>query len=144
VVVNEAAGFEPPRKVFNLLFEDPALAGLQVKMFELSLGDTLDLVEAADVDVAAFTAADVPKIRQLIGAIAGNIKGWNVQIPLGTPAEPTEQVIAKQGTSMIVAIIKAWFAAMGDVDAPLVPGSPPSLPDLSEIPMQPMPASLAS
>jgi hypothetical protein len=138
-------GFEPPRKVFNLVFEDPALAGLQVKMYELPLGDMLDLVETANIDVANFTVADLAAVRHLIVAVAENMKSWNVEVPLGTPVEPSVEAVGKQGTSMVMAIIQAWFGAMGEVEAPLGSSSPSSLlPDLSSIPMEALPASLAS
>jgi hypothetical protein len=138
-------GFEPPRKVFKLVFEDPALAGLEVSMYELPLGDMLDLMDKANIDVAALTSADLAAVRELMASVAQYMKGWNVEIPLGTPVAPTPEALGKQGTSMVMAIVKAWFGAMGDVDDPLAGSSSGTpLPDLPSIPMAAIPAGLAS
>ena len=142
-------GFEPPRTVLKLLFEAPELDGLEVRMHVPSLGEferltgmAGDLTEAAaDGDL---TEEQSKEAVSLYGTLAEYMRSWNVtrdQAPVPT----TLDGLRTQELTFLNTILKSWLTAVGDVDAPLATGSPSTpLPDLSSIPMEPLPESLAS
>lgn len=142
-------GFEPPRTVLKLDFEAPHLAGLEVSMYVPPLGEFERLTgmaaEFSGVTVESDISADQAReAMSLYETLAEYMKSWNVTRNK-KPVPATIEGFRTQEISFLNTIMRSWMKAVGEVDAPLSSGSPSSpLPDLSSIPMAPLPASLAS
>lgn len=147
--LTETGGFEPPRTVLNLAFEAADLAGLAVRMYVPPLGELTRLVELAAGLAPALAAgqATLDQGREALGVydiLTKYIKDWNVTVD-GAPVPATPEGLAGLEVGFLNRIVQAWQSAIGEVPAPLAPSSPSTPPpDLSSIPMAPLPASPSS
>lgn len=127
-------GFVPKRKVYNLVFTDPDMHGLEVKMRGLNTGQWMDLVtrkEAVEED-----NEDAQAVIELFTLMAEQMVSWNVTDEDGTPVPATLDGIRQQDLPFNMAIIEAWQTAAAGVSAPLDSGSPSGEPSLeASIPM---------
>ncbi len=143
-------GFEAPRTVLDLAFEDPALNGLEVKMYVPPLGEARRLtVVARSINASTSAGQDLSQKQEeqalsMYEALAAHMKSWNVTRG-GVPVPTDMEGLDTQETTFLNKIFVAWLAASGDVEAPLEPASPSTpLPDLASVLMEPIPESLAN
>lgn len=130
-------GYVPKKKIYRLLFEDPEMEGLEVRMHGLNTGQWLDLVtkkEAVEED-----AEDEAAVVELFQLMADRMASWNVTEEDGTPVPPTLHGIRQQDLAFNMAIVDAWQAVIAGVPAPLDSASPDGGPSLeASIPMEPL------
>jgi hypothetical protein len=122
-------GFKHQAKVYRLVFDDPALAGLEVRARSLSIG------ELRDDDTS------------VLEAFAKALDSWNLEDEGGEPLPPTlETLESYPDIDFINALSAAWLNAVAGVDDELGKGSDSGRPSLEEsaIPMEPLSPSLAS
>lgn len=143
-------GFEVPRTVLDLAFQDPALNGLEVKMYVPSLGEARHLTTVARSINSALAAEgnlsqeQEQQVLSMYEAVAGHMKSWNATRG-GVPVPTTMEGLETQETTFLNKIFQAWLAASNGVDAPLEGASPSTpLPDLASVLMEPIPESLAN
>jgi hypothetical protein len=117
-------GFRLEPKQYNLVFEDPALDGLQVQLTGMSLGqalefDTLRLAPWAGVEDNAKRA------RATAETIAAHLVGWNLVEQDGSPTPLTADGLLSHDGDVQRAIVTAYVQAVRGVPAPLDSESTP-------------------
>lgn len=120
-----ATGFVRPRKVYVLTFDDPSLAGLEVRARSVPVGMFLSLVAlASTIDESdGFTPDVAAAFDGLVDGFAGALESWNLQDEDGTPVPTTAEAVKDQDSDFVMQLVSAWMEAVGEVDAPLGPGS---------------------
>lgn len=137
-------GFTPPRTVYRLDFEGTDLDGLEARMYGGNLGQAFEFAGLVGITDETATAEDVRLLLQQYSVIADHLKSWNVETDEGEPVPPDLEGLKSLELKHVQIIAKAWQAAQVDVPGPLPSSSPSGPPDLLEIPMAAIPASLAS
>lgn len=137
-------GFVPKKKVYNLVFDDPEMQGLEVKIRGLNTGQVLDLEvkkDAAQRELANDEGSDEEDnsaIVELLQLMSDQVISWNVMEEDGvTPVPTTMDGIRQQDLGFNMAIINAWQTAVAGVPAPLEDGSTSGEPSqVASIPME--------
>ncbi|MFE4716863.1 hypothetical protein ACFRLW_10480 [Streptomyces sp. NPDC056728] len=130
-------GYRPKKKIYNLVFDDPEMEGLEVKIKGLNTGQMLSLDQATD-------DGGEEAILTMLALYAEQLIEWNVEDDDG-PVSPTLEAIHEQDLDFNMAVINAWKAAVAGVPAPLESSSPDGVPSLeASIPMDVRSESLAS
>lgn len=74
------AGYKREKKIYNLRFSDPDMAGLEVKTRSTSLGGMLNIVDLAmRVNVESAEDLDVSVLDKLFGRFAKVLISWNLE-----------------------------------------------------------------
>lgn len=138
-------GFVPNRKVYKLRFVDEEMAGLVVRAESVPLGVFLDVAEWIDVNPRSVDPEDIRKVTSLFTTFAEALVDWNVEKPDGAPVPANLDGLRAQDADFALAIIFAWYEAIGSVSTPLgatsSAGGPSPAPP---IPMEPLSRSRAS
>lgn len=133
-------GFRPKKKIYNLVFDDPDMDGLEVKIRGLNTGQLLDIDTARD-------DGGEEAISSMLQLMADRLVSWNVEDDEGQPVPADMDGIRQQELAFNMAVISAWQDAVGGVPGPLDAGSTSTELSLVEsIPMEapsPPPASTA-
>lgn len=138
-------GFTPPRTVYRLDFEGTELEGLEVRMRGGKLATVFDTVQLIGVTEENATASDAKLALAQYKEMADHLIDWNVTDENGRAVPATLKGLKSQETRHVNMIAAAWQRAQVDVPGPLPRNSSPSpTPDLPMIPMESIPASLAS
>lgn len=141
-------GFEAPRSIYTLDFEDTELDGLVVKMTGGKLGDAFATVRDAgkisNGGNADYTVADAEVVLSQYEDMAEHLISWNLTAG-GEPVDATLDGLKTLEVRHVNMIAAAWQQAQVNVPRPL-PHASSSTPetDLSSIRMETLPASLAS
>lgn len=138
-------GYVRERKVYRLRFVDDDMAGLVVEAHSTNLGAFLDVAEWVDIDPTSTSPEDLRKLASLFETFADALVSWNLEEPAGVPVPATLEGLRSQDVDFCLAIIRAWFEAVGGVPGPL--GARSSAGELSleaSIPMEPLSVSRAS
>lgn len=136
------AGYRRPKKTYRLVFEDPDMAGLVVRVRSVPLGGFLDLVFLADVAERMLTAGglgadDLGRIRGLFAGFASALVEWNLEDDDGKPVTPDLDGVLAQEPDLILSICVAWIQAVVGVRRPLErPSSDGAPPEEAQIPME--------
>ena len=104
-------GYEPPSTGLKLDFSDTPYAGLEVTMGAVSLGQMLELEEAAG------------GTREMITRFADCVESWNVTNK-GEPVPADLAGVLSQDPNFILAIVLGWQRNVAT--------APPPLPDASD------------
>jgi hypothetical protein len=74
------AGYKRNRKIYNLVFNDPDMNGLEVKTRSTSLGGFLKIVELAmKMQLDGTSELDVGAVEDLFGRFSRVIISWNLE-----------------------------------------------------------------
>ena len=121
-------GYRHKAKTFTLVFDDPELEGLQVRVGSLSLA------ELQDDDL------------QIYEAFAEQLISWNLEYEDGTPVPQTlEAIESYPDVEFISTLTKAWLDAATGVDDDLGKDSPSGKPfPVASIPMETLSENQAS
>lgn len=107
-------GYTPPRKVYNLTFEDPDYNGLLIQARGLTVEEVAQVgrwQQDVEGDEASYTL------------FASKIVSWNVEDPPGCPVPTTYDGIKSQDEAWALSVLQAWLGAVTGVGAPLGRGS---------------------
>lgn len=137
-------GFTPKKTVYRLDFEGTDLDGLEMRMRGGNLGQAFGFSGLVGVNESNATAADVRLMMSQYQELADHIIEWNYEDEDGNPVPADLEGLKTLELRYVKMIAEAWQRAQVDVPGPLPSGSPSGPPDLPEIPMAPIPASLAS
>jgi len=111
-------GYEAPRKIIRLIFDDDDLAGLEVRVRSLPLGKVLQVAELDDLDPGNLTREDIPKIREIFGMLVSSMVSWNLEED-GVPVELSLSGLMDQDPAFVFRIVRAWMNALNTVPDPL-------------------------
>jgi hypothetical protein len=127
-------GFEPEATHYKLKFEEPSLAGLEVTVAGLSIGEFEDLTALADeagirqADPQSMAPGDVKAatagVLKLLGVFAESLVEWNVTRK-GEPVAADLAGVKSQELGFVFRIITEWMTAIAGVDPTSQPGSKP-------------------
>ncbi len=115
-------GFKKKTTIYELMFADAELEGLEVRAKSVPSGTLLDLMDAAskvDVTVKSFSPGDLLAIKQLLTGFAEALVSWNLEEEDGTPVPPTLESVHAQEITFIMPIVTAWMDAVAGVSSDL-------------------------
>lgn len=115
-----AGGFIPPARVFRLVFTEPDMSGLYMRVRSASLGQVFAWGFGAQVD----NRDPVEIFRQF----AARIVEWNVTTPEGADVPPTYDGLMSLDEPFVLRLIRAWRATITEAPAPLGQASSESPP----------------
>jgi hypothetical protein len=105
-------GFVKIKRVFRLTFEDPDLAGLEVRVRSVSMARFLELKQLA--------ATNSPGV---IEGFVENVIDWNLEEETEEGAVPVpvtvDDLMRTQEEHFVAAMVLAWFGGIAGVPAPL-------------------------
>ena len=111
--------FKAKKKLYRLVFADEDMAGLEVTMTSVPMGDLLKLQQ-----LDPKSAAQNPEeFRKLLEIFAGAMLEWNLDDDNDQPVPISVDSFLKEDIDFIFEIIKAWSDAVAGVSAPLDGGS---------------------
>jgi hypothetical protein len=113
------AGYRRERKSYKLRFVDDEMAGLVVEARSTNLGAFLDVAEWVDLDPATAGPEELRKLAALFETFAASLDSWNLEDDHGQPVPATLAGLRAQDVDFALAIIRAWFEAIGGVPGPL-------------------------
>jgi hypothetical protein len=124
-------GYKREKKIYNLVFSDPEMNGLEVKTESASLGAYLKIVELAmRMQSSGAEDLDLAALDELFGRFASVLVSWNLEVeavvngePVDQPVPATKDGLLDQDPDFVMAIINAWTSAVGDVGDGLGKGS---------------------
>jgi hypothetical protein len=125
-------GFSRTQTIYKLVFDDPDIEGLVVKVRRGSFGERIEF--------DAFTNG-----REQVDFFAQFLVEWNVEDDEGQPLPFTGESLWSLEEPTLKAIVQAWIDAAREVAGPL--GQPSSVGDPSleaSMPMEDLSASLVS
>jgi len=104
----------------DLTFPDPRLAGLQVRVRELSVGETLAGLAVGEAGVLSTSA----HLQEMIRVLCSAIVSWNYAFPPAVEAQPEVAPIdtdtfSRMGKADLLSISRAWVRAQLVVPTPL-------------------------
>jgi len=109
------------KKTYNLKWEEGhALHGMEVKIGGLSIGD-LEVMAALRTEAAG--ANSFEKIMPMLEIFSRSLVSWNYEDD-GSPIGTSLAEIRDQGDARdVIPVILSWVSEVGDIPAPLSPGS---------------------
>ena len=123
-------GYKPHRTLYELTFEDPDFAGLEVVTKRISVDGLMGFIsmfeEFQETDRAKLTEAEV--VGKLTGIFARFVKvlvRWNVEDDDDQPVPPTVEGLQSLDIDFVMAVIESWITGMVQAPPPL-PGTSPS------------------
>lgn len=137
-------GYEAPKRVFKLKFEDEDMQGLEVRATSPSMGDFMEISKLADLANREVTVEDLDKVMPVFDLFVDNLQSWNLE-KSGEPVPLTRAGLFTGELPWIMKVVDGWMRAVASVPAPLVQPSqdgeqfPEQL-----IPMEPLSLSQAS
>lgn len=134
-------GYKRTRKVYNLVFDDEDMQGLEVKARSMPLGELMEMANVID----NMNAASLEEVNEMLSTFADVLISWNLEDEDGVTVPPTVEGLYAQDTEFVFSIIGSFVNAVSGVPAPLEQPSPGGEPSLAaSIPMDVPSASLAS
>lgn len=114
-------GFRYAGKTYDLKFTAPELAGLEVAMRSVTVGEWGEMMAPAPPDPAERAKAN----RKILELFASRIVSWNLEDAAGVPVPHDAGAIAGQDRALVAEVITAWQLALVGVD-PTSDGESPS------------------
>lgn len=116
-------GYRRERRLFNLKFEDPEYAGLEVLIRTLPVGEFLGLARLqASLDTEN---PDISAVEKLFKVFLDKLIRWNVEDPdSGEPVPTTMAGLQTLELDFVLVIIGAWVNGMAGVSPSLGKDSP--------------------
>lgn len=134
-------GFKRAKKVYNLVFADPDMEGLEVKARSMPLGDLMAMADTID-NIGQATIGDVD---EMLAKFAEVLVSWNLEDDDDMPVPTTLDGLKSQDQEFVFAVVVSYVNAVTGVSAPLPQTSPGGEPSLAaSIPMDVSSPSLAS
>lgn len=131
------------RRVFHLVFEDPALLGLEVRAHSVSMDTFLRITKLAN-DAKKMAsgddgAVDMTVVAELFSLVGEALVSWNAEADdRAIPANA--EGLGAMDIDIALTLIKAWMDAIGGVSGPLGRTSSDGAPsEEASIPMETLP-----
>lgn len=116
-------GFRPEPKQYRLTFtDDPELAGLEVTVGSVSVGEYNQMLRQSLVD--GLTAETLDANDELLKLFASRLVSWNLEDQQGAAVPATLDGVLSQDRGLIAKVITAWQVALITVPKTSKTGSP--------------------
>lgn len=115
-------GYRPQSKVYKLVFADPEMDGLTVRMRSPRIGELRELLALAQFDPKNPQPEDARNAGRLFEVFADALISWNVEDDQGAPVPADLAGVSTQDADFIQQIVREWLAVF-KVSAPLGNGS---------------------
>jgi len=112
-------GFRPQKTIYNLHFEDAALADLELKVTSCTVNQFNEIMGGA----TAVGQEAIDGANKLLALFAEHIVSWNLENDDGSPMPITAETLGDLEQPLVIRLIAAWQAAMVTVPNPSRPGS---------------------
>lgn len=116
-------GYQPPRKVYRLVFDTGPYQGLSVRVRSVPLGQFMALTRLAEMAGDGTELEAFEGMGELFTGFADALVEWNVVDDDGAPRPADLAGVYAQDFDFVMFLVGEWIAAMGDVAAPLAPPS---------------------
>jgi hypothetical protein len=124
-------GFKPPKTLYKLKFEDPALDRLEVTIRGVDVNTMLELQSFADLaavdDPGKMSPAEIKassnNLKRTVTILADALVSWNLEADDDTPLPVSYDTLSRQEPSFVMKIVEAWSTAIAGVNTPLEKGS---------------------
>lgn len=116
------AGYRRQSKVYKLVFADPEMDGLIVRVRSIRIGELRELTELAQVDTSHVTPEDAAKLDRLFEVFADALISWNVEDDQGAEVPATLEGVSSQDGDFVLLIVREWLRIF-QVAGPLGNGS---------------------
>lgn len=113
-------GFEA--RTYKLVFEDPGLAGLEVRARGITIDEMVRLQYLLGLGGQLLAVERADERDELYQVLASGLLGWNLEQD-GTPVPCAVERLRAQEWPLIVEVARAWLEAARGVPAPLGPSS---------------------
>lgn len=129
-------------KIYRLVFDDPAMEGLEVRAKSVPLGTILRLTHLTGQELTSLTAAaQTEAMGEMLDVFATALVSWNLEDeqPDGstTPVPATREGLETQEFDFVMEIITSWMEALMAVAVPLGKRSPNGGPSpVASLPME--------
>lgn len=138
-------GFEVPRTIYRLEFDDEAYAGLVVRVRAISVSEAMQgftHLWPFDEDLTPEQRKD--RLHEQHVFFIEHVVDWNLS-ENGQPVPVTVEGLQSMEGSFVGAMVGAWMRNSTGVSRPLGEGSTSGVPSgVESIPMEPLPESLVS
>lgn len=112
------------------------MAGFEISLRRLSVEETLDISELADIPDDTPIHEQKKLVRELTDRVAEKIVSWNLDDDNDQPIPPSGTALRAEDLAFVQEIVTAWLDAIGSVSAPLAQTSSAGVPsEVSSIPM---------
>jgi hypothetical protein len=134
--------FSRPKRTYKLVFQQPDLQGLEVRVRSLPLGRYLEMASIAN----ATRGEQIEHLPAAFEALGECLVDWNLteetdKPGIERPVPCSLEGLYSQEPDIGLAIFVAWFEAMSSVSGPLVPpsssGGPSPVASLKMEPLSP-------
>lgn len=141
-----AGGYTVPRRVFALDFEFEELAGLEIKVKAISVGQLLDMdARVVDLDTGGgWTQGMSNELDYLMEQFIGQVVEWNMEEEDGSPVPVSVEGLRTLEIPTLVQIIASWLTNSAGVsrEEGKAPASGDS-PEVASLPMETLSGSQA-
>lgn len=128
-------GYQRPKKVYVLKFEDPELDGLVIKVKSVAMGQMLDL-PALGSQLKSAKDVDTTELQGLFKVFADALVEWNLEDD-GQPIPCTYEAVMEQDPDFVMMIFTSWIEAVAAIPVPLgQPSRDGSQTQMALIPME--------
>jgi hypothetical protein len=118
-------GYKREKKIFRLQFEDPSMAGLEVRAKSTSMGEYLTISRLLTRLQAnpGLVESDVDTLEELFARFARVLVSWNLEDEdedgRDVAIPPTKEGLLGQDPDFAMGVVNAWASAVGGVDEEL-------------------------
>jgi hypothetical protein len=138
-------GFEVPRTIYRLEWDDEAYDGLVVRVRALNIAEAIVGVDLSwTADDTLDSAQRIQKLDELHSMFIAHVVDWNL-MEAGQPVPVTLEGLRSMEGAFVGSMVRAWLNNSIGVSRPLDGGSTSGdLSAVESIPMEPLSESLAS
>jgi hypothetical protein len=112
-------GFKPPKKLYKLSFDDPEYAGLEIYARSLSIEKFLAVSRLSDELKNKDDKEAESIVNDLFTSFVKSVDHWNIEDDNDKPVPLSLKGLKSLDYDFVVSVIRAWLAAMANVDPSL-------------------------
>lgn len=114
-------GFRPAPRRYRLVFDDPALKGLEVVARSVSIGEFMEMTGLDEATaLSPMTLPDgAPVPLTMLQRFAETIAEWNLEDEDGKAVDVSFKALKDLDLSVVRPMVKAWLEGISGVSRPL-------------------------
>lgn len=115
-------GFRLAPRTFNLVFTDPALNGLQVRVRSITVDEFMEMTGLSEdvvIGGGVTLSEKAPLNMTLLGKVAARIDSWNLEDAERAALPVSVENLRAQDLTLARAVARAYLEAVSGVSVPL-------------------------